>query len=429
MSTAATTERRLSNRHFTALLSMMMALTAIAIDMMLPAFDQIRASYGLAVDSTRVAQIVTVFFIGMALAQYFYGPLADRFGRKPVLYAGFAIYALGALGSLLAPSLNLVLVSRFIWGVGAAAPRVVSVSIVRDYYSGDRMARAMSYIMAVFVMVPILAPSIGAALIKVFPWQSTFAFCLVFVAVIAAWATVLPETLAPQDRRPIEPRAIWAATLEVLSNRITMGYTLAMTAIFSVFTSYLASSERIFGDFYGRPDEFPFIFGGIAAVMGVAMVTNAQIVERVGTRRLVHMMLVGYVAASAILAAVAAVAGGHLPFWPFVLGLAVVIVFHSLLVPNLNAIAMLPMGHIAGTASAVIGTISLAIGAFLGSMIDRTYTDSAMPLLIAFLGFGVLALAVVLWAERGRLVVPPRESLASLDGETADKALCLDEEG
>jgi DHA1 family bicyclomycin/chloramphenicol resistance-like MFS transporter len=267
----------------------------------------------------------------------------------------------------------------------------------------------MSYIMAVFVMVPILAPSIGAALIKVFPWRSTFAFCLVFVAVIAAWASVLPETLAVQNRRPIEPRAIWAVTLEVLSNRITMGYTLAMTAIFSVFTSYLASSERIFGDFYHRPGEFPLIFGGIAAVMGVAMLTNAQIVERVGTRRLVHVMLIGYVSASAILAVVGVMAGGHLSFWPFLLGLAVMIVFHSLLVPNLNAIAMLPMGHIAGTASAVIGTISLAVGAFLGSLIDRTYTDSAMPLLIAFLGFGLIALAVVLWAERGRLVAPPHQ--------------------
>jgi hypothetical protein len=164
--------RRLSNRHFTALLSMMMALVALAIDLMLPAFDQIRADLGLAADSPRVAQIITVFFIGMALAQYIYGPLADRFGRKPVLYAGFAVYALGALGSLLAPNLEILLASRFVWGVGAASARVISVSVVRDYYSGDQMSRAMSYIMAVFVTVPVLAPSIGAALIRVFPWQS-----------------------------------------------------------------------------------------------------------------------------------------------------------------------------------------------------------------------------------------------------------------
>lgn len=414
MTTATATTRRLSNRHFTALLSMMMALTAIAIDMMLPAFDEVRSYYGLPADSARVTQIVTMFFIGMALAQYIYGPLADRFGRKPVLYAGFAVYALGALGSLVAPNLELVLTSRFIWGVGAASPRVVSVSIVRDYYSGDRMSRAMSYIMAVFVMVPVFAPTIGAGLITVFPWQSVFAFCLLFVIVIAAWSTVLPETLDKSDQRPIEPRAIWAATREVLTNRVTIGYTLAMTAIFAVFTSYLASSERIFGDFYGRPDEFPLIFGAIAAVMGAAMLTNARLVERVGTRRLTHIVMLCYIAASLILTVAASAARGHLSFWPFVAGLAVLIVFHSLLVPNLNAIAMLPMGHIAGTASAVIGTISLAIGAFCGAMIDRIYTDSAMPLIVAFFGFGLVALAMILWSERGRLAVGGGR-IASLD--------------
>lgn len=414
MTTATATARPLSNRHFTALLSMMMALTALAIDLMLPAFDQIRASYGLADDSPRVAQIITVFFIGMALAQYVYGPLADRFGRKPVLYAGFAIYALGALGSLLAPTLEIVLVSRFVWGVGAASARVVSVSIVRDFYSGDQMSRAMSYIMAVFVLVPVLAPSIGAALITVLPWQSVFAFCLLFVGVIAAWATVLPETLAEENRRELDRRAIWAATREVLTNRITLGYTLAMTAVFSVFTSYLASSERIFGDFYDKPDEFPFIFGGIAAVMGVAMLTNAQLVERVGTRRLTHIVLVCYVAASAAMTVITISVGGRLAFWPFVIGLCILIVFHSLLIPNLNAIAMFPMGHIAGTASSVIGTISLAVGAFFGSVIDRTYTDSALPLILAFLGFGMVAVAVVLWAERGRLIVPPAAPVTSL---------------
>jgi DHA1 family bicyclomycin/chloramphenicol resistance-like MFS transporter len=380
--------------------------------MMLPAFDEIRAYYGLPTDSARVAQIVTMFFIGMALAQYIYGPLADRFGRKPVLYAGFGIYALGAIGAIFAPSLGFMLASRLIWGIGAASPRVISISIVRDYYSGDRMSRAMSYIMAVFVMVPVFAPTIGAALIAVFPWQAIFVFCLVFVAIIAAWTRVLPETLREEDRQPIEPRAIWAATRKVLSNRTTMGYTLALTAIFSVFTSYLASSERIFGDFYGRKSEFPIIFGAIAAVMGAAMLTNARLVERVGTRKLTHMVLLGYVAASIVMTGLGMAADGHPAFPTFVIGLAVLIVFHSLLVPNLNSIAMLPMGHIAGTASAVIGTISLAVGSFFGAMIDRTYTDSAMPLLLAFLGFGIVALAIVVWTERGRLIVPAVEAIS-----------------
>jgi DHA1 family bicyclomycin/chloramphenicol resistance-like MFS transporter len=394
---------------------MLMALTALATDLMLPAFDDIRAAFGLPEDSSEVAAIITTFFLGMALAQYVYGPLADRFGRKPVLYAGLGIYALGALGALLAPTLGMVLASRLVWGIGAAGPRVISISIVRDYYSGDRMSQAMSYIMAVFIMVPVLAPTIGAGLITVFPWQSVFAFCLVFVAVVGLWAAfVLPETLAPENRRPIDSSAIWATTREVLTNRITLGYTLAMTATFSVFISYLATSERIFGDFYGRPTEFPFIFGAIAGLMGIAMLTNARLVERVGTRRLTHLVLVGYVGAAAAMTVVAFV-GGPPSFWPFVVGLAVLIICHALLMPNLNTIAMLPMGHIAGTASAVTGTISMAGGAFFGSIIDGMYQDSAMPLIVGFLLSGLIALAAVAGAERGRLFVAPPDAVTSLE--------------
>ena len=397
------TQKPLSRGHFTALLSMIMALGALAIDLMLPAFDDMRQYYGLAADSTRVAQVVTVFLLGMALAQFFYGPLADRFGRKPTLYVGFAIYALGALGALLSPSLEWMLVSRFVWGIGSAGPRVVAVSIVRDYYSGDEMSRAMSYIMAVFIMVPVLAPSIGAGLISVFHWQSVFAFGLAMVAALAVWARVLPETLAPENKLPIDRHVIFASTKEVLTNRQTFGYMMAMTMTFAVFSSYLASSERIFGDFYGRPDQFPLIFGGIAGVMGVAMLTNARLVQRIGAKRITHLSLLGYVVAALVFNLASASAGGLLSFWAFVLGMAAMVTLHALLIPNFNTIAMLPMGHIAGTASAVIGTVSLAIGALLGAFIDRLYSDSPAPLVIAFGLFGVLALAWVLWAEHGLL--------------------------
>ena len=369
-------ERKLGRAHFTALLSMIMALGALAIDMMLPAFDDMRDHFGLAADSTRVAQIVTTFLIGMAVAQIFYGPLADRFGRKPVLYAGFAIYGLGALGALLAPTLELVLVSRLIWGIGSAAPRVVAVSIVRDTYAGDEMAKAMSFIMAVFIMVPVVAPTVGAGLILVFPWQSVFAAGVVFVLIVAIWARALPETLDPGNRLPIDRRAITRATREVLTNRQTFGYMMAMTMTFAVFSSYLASSERIFGDIYERPDQFPLIFGGLAATMGVAILMNASLVERIGAKRMVHWILGTYVVAAFGFWAVTAAAGGRPSFVVFMIGMMAMLSLHALLIPNFNSIAMLPMGHIAGTASAVIGTISLAGGAFFGSIID---TSSQTP--------------------------------------------------
>ncbi|MCP3998293.1 MAG: multidrug effflux MFS transporter [bacterium] len=410
--------KRLGRGHFTALLSMIMALAAVGIDLMLPAFDDIREHFGLEATSPQVAQIVTAFLLGMALSQFFYGPLADRFGRKPVLYGGFAIYIVGAIGAALAPSLELILLSRFIWGIGAAGPRVVSLSIVRDIYSGEEMAKAMSYILAIFIMVPVLAPSIGAGLIAVFSWRAAFFFAAVMAGVIAIWARVLPETLAEEDRRPINPQAIGESTLEVLRNRQTMGYTLARTATFGAFSSYLASSERIFGEFYGKPDQFPLIFGGIASTMGIAILVNASLVGRIGAKRTVHTFLLLYVAGSFAFWGVAAAAGGLPSFWVFVVGLGGLAGLHALLIPNFNTIAMWPMGHIAGTASAVTGTIPVAIGAIVGAVIDRLYTDTITPLVAAFAILGTLSFLFVLWAERGKLfdrpvvepppTVPPR---------------------
>lgn len=400
---------------------MVMAMGALAIDLMLPAFDEIREHFGLASDSTRAAQIVTTFLLGMALAQFFYGPLADRFGRKPVLYAGFLIYGIGALGSLFAPTLDLLLVSRFVWGVGSAGPRVVAISIVRDSFSGEQMSKAMSYIMAVFIMVPVLAPTIGAGLIAIFPWQSVFVFCIVFVAVMAVWTRVLPETLDPANRRAIDRAAITSAVRQVVTNRHTFGYTMAMTMTFGAFSSYLASSERIFGEIYGKPDLFPFIFGGAALVMGVGILTNARLVERIGARRIVHIVLIGYVVVALLWTLVTVSSDGNPSFWIFMAGLLTMLILHALLIPNFNTIAMLPMGHIAGTASAVVGTVSLAGGALIGSVIDSRFEESVSPLVFGFALLGVLAFGFVLRAERGRLFAGP-EPTVELDAQSSTVA-------
>jgi len=386
---------------------MIMALAAIGIDLMLPAFDDIREHFGLDPTSPRVAQIVTMFLLGMAVSQYFYGPLADRFGRKPVLYGGFAIYIFGAIGAALAPSLELILISRFIWGIGAAGPRVISLSIVRDIYSGEEMARAMSFILAIFIMVPVLAPSVGAGLISLFGWRAAFFFGAIMAGVIAIWARILPETLAEEDRRPINLKAIGESTVEVLRNRQTMGYTLARTATFGAFSSYLASSERIFGEFYGKPDQFPLIFGGIASTMGIAILVNASLVGKLGVKRTVHTFLLLYVGGSFVFWAVASAAGGLPTFWVFVIGLGGLAGLHALLIPNFNTIAMWPMGHIAGTASAVTGTIPVAVGALVGAAIDRLYTDTVTPLVAAFAVLGTVSFLFVLWAEDGRLFAGP----------------------
>jgi len=390
----------IGKKQFTALLAAIMALGALGIDLMLPVFDEIRTHFGLAEDATDVAQIVTVYFLGMASGQIFYGPFADRYGRRPVLYVGLVIYAIAAVGSAVAPTLPLMLLSRFLWGVGAAGPRVMAVAVVRDVYSGDAMARAMSFIMAVFVTVPILAPSLGAAIAALGPWQLVFWFCALYALAVGVWSLRLEETLAPENRRELALRPVLAAAREVSTTRQTAGYTMAMVFLFGAFTSYLASSELIIGEIYGRPGLFPFIFGGVATGMGGAMLFNARIVERVGVRQTARLAVIGYTAIALVLLAVVSLTEGKPPFWVAVIGISAVLVLHATMIPNVNALALEPLGHMAGMASAVIGTVSLAGGAVLGTLIDRNISGTITPLVVGMVVYGLIAAGWMSWAER-----------------------------
>jgi DHA1 family bicyclomycin/chloramphenicol resistance-like MFS transporter len=409
---------KLGNREFTVMIAMIMALTALSIDIMLPTFGAVRREFGLPADSTAPAAIVTFFFLGLASAQVFFGPLADRFGRKAVLYAGLVLYVASALAAALAPTLEMVLVSRFIWGVGAAAPRVVAISMVRDAYEGVAMARTMSVIMSIFVLVPVVAPSVGALILNVASWRWVFGACALFAVAMALWTLRLPESLKPENRLPLRFDSIGAAAKTVLKNRQTIGYTLAMTFVFGVFMSYLASSELIVSDVFDRAELFPYVFGGLAVVMGAAMLANAAIVSRIGLRRLVHAVLVLYVTGAIGLVVLAVVSDGVPTFRIFLIGLAFMLSMHAILIPNFNTLAMNPMGKVAGTAAALIGTVSTAGGAALGSVLDRTFNGTVIPFTLGFLGFGMAAAGFVWWGERGSPLVveapgPAGEGLAS----------------
>lgn len=383
-----------------------MAATALGIDLMLPAFGAIREEFGLPPDSTAVAGTVTAYFLGLALAQIVHGPLSDRFGRKAVLNAGLALYLVAALGAASAPSLSVLYAARFVWGVGAAGPRVVVVAMIRDRFAGDAMAKALSFIMAVFVVVPVLAPSVGALILAVGSWRWVFAFGGIYATGVALWARRLPETLPPERRMPLALGRIRRAARIVFTNRLTVGYTLALTALFGAFSSYLASSELVVGEILGRRPAFPYVFGGLAAVMGLAMLVNGTIVTRVGVRRLVHTTMLGLAFSAWVAAAVIANHAGRPPFWVYLVSMAAILGLHALVFPNLNTIAMYPMGEVAGTASAVIGTISMGLGAMIGSVIDHTLSSTVTPLIVGFAGCGTLAALVVLAVERGRLFRP-----------------------
>lgn len=395
--------RSIGRIEVTALLAMSMALGALGIDLMLPAFDAMRADLGLAADSTAIAGTVTAYFLGLALGTFLYGPLADRYGRRRALFVSYAIYGAGATASALSPSLGVLLVMRLLWGLGAAGSRVIALAIIRDAYDGEEMSRAMSHVFAVFVLVPIVAPSLGAGILAVSSWRWVFGFCVVCAVGMALWTLRLPETLHAEYRLEARLSRLLEAGGAVLSNRVAVGYALAMTALYAVFIGYLGSSEIIFDEVFDQGANFPFIFGGLAAVMGVAMLVNARVVRSLGTRRLAHRALLVYLAAALAFTTYAAATGGRPPLGLFLLGLATMFASHALLIPNLNTIAMQPMARVAGTASSIMGAAQLGLGALLGSFIDRAFDGTVLPLVLGFAGYGALALGLVLWAEGGRL--------------------------
>ena len=395
--------RRLGDVELIALLAFIMALGALGVDLMLPAFGDLRTAFDLPDDSTQVAGIIT------ALGTLVYGPVSDRFGRKAALYAGFFLYALGAAGSALSPSLGAMFGARFLWGIGAAGPRTMALSIIRDQYQGDEMAKRMSTIFAIFILVPIFAPGLGALILAVAPWQWVFWACVVGVAVVAVWTLRLPETLNPAHRRRLGVADLAQAARQVLQTRQTLGYMLALTVSFGAFLSYLASSELLLSDVYDRAEFFPFFFGILAAVMGAAMLSNSKIVDRFGMRSTVHRVMVGYVGAGGLLLGTALVTDGVPPLWLFMVLLGLVLTSHALLIPNANSLAMDPMGSVAGMASSIIGFVSLAGGAAIGAVIDRSFDGSVTPLAAGFLFSATAALAIIYWTERGKLQVvsPP----------------------
>jgi MFS transporter, DHA1 family, multidrug resistance protein len=398
---------RPSEAEFIALIALSIALAALGIDVMLPAFPAIRAELDLPPDSTAVGGLVTAYFLGLAIGQLVHGPISDRFGRRPTLYAGFTLYGVGAVLAILAPSLPLLLAARFVWGLGAAGPRVVTVAVIRDTYEGDRMSRAMSFVMAVFLVVPVLAPSIGAAIVSVAGWRWIFGVCVLAAALMALWAVRLPETLAPEHRLELRFGRVLAAARFVVTERRTVGYTVALTALFGAFLSYIATSELLIGDVYGRPAAFPVVFGGLALVMGVAALANTRLLKRVPTGRLAHGVLLGYLGAALLLALLAVATGGRPPLPVFLAGVATMLAAHALLIPNLTSLAMAPMGSVAGTASSLVGASQIAGGALLGAGLDRLYDGSIRPLASGFLVLGCVAFAAVLVAERGQLFRVP----------------------
>jgi MFS transporter, DHA1 family, multidrug resistance protein len=389
------TTRQPSRLELRAFAGLSMASAAISIDLILPAFKRIRVDLGLASGSAATAGLVTAIFIGMALGPLPLGVLADRYGRRRVLLLSCALFVAGALLAAVSPTLGLMLWARFVWGLGAAGLRVVAVASIRDRFVAADMAREMSFAMTIFITVPVVAPLLGAVLIKVMPWRGTFVVCAAFGAAIALWSLRLPETLSMEQRQPLHFRQVWIASMAMVHSRAALLYTLSSVALFGAFASYLATSERILDEVFHRPSWFPFVFGGTAVLMGIGSMTVGRNVERIGLDRLIHVALWAYTGVSLAMFAVSYLADGHPSFWPFVVLLALVLVGHNVLLPNLNAATMVPVGHVAGTAAAVYATITTAAGALVGSRLDHAFDGTVNPFSMAFFVAGVIALMMV----------------------------------
>jgi DHA1 family bicyclomycin/chloramphenicol resistance-like MFS transporter len=386
---------------FVFLISAMMALNALAIDTMLPALPKIGAALGVVSANSR-QWIVTAYLLGMGLAQIVYGPFADRFGRKPVLIVGMGLYVFFGLLATLAPTFETMILARLGQGVGAAATRVLAAALIRDRYKGSAMARVMSLSQLVFLGVPILAPSLGQAVLLVAPWRSIFGMLVVAGIAVLIWTVIrLPESLKPDHRMPIEVRRITFAFREACSHRAAIGYTLALTAMTGALLAYINSAQQIFFDVFKAPALFTVVFALLAGGIAAASLFNARLVHRLGSRAISHTAVIGFTVVASVHAAVAL--SGHETIFSFALLQFMAMFCFGLMVGNFAALSMEAMGHIAGTAASAQGFVSTTVGSLTGLAIGQMFNGTVVPFTSGATVLGLMAVAAVLFAEDGRL--------------------------
>ena len=391
----------LSFRAFVAAIACIQMVVAMSIDMMVPALGQIASALHVGAGNER-QWVVSSFVLVFGLAQLPYGLAADRFGRRPVLIFSLALYTLGSFTAALAPSFLLLLLARAAQGVGAAGAQVLSVSVVRDCYAGRQMARVNSLSFMVFLIAPTIAPMLGQELLRIAPWPSIFAFLGIYGGLITLWVVLrLPETQHKEDHTGMDWHEFVAAIRLTLVNPMSLGYTLAAMLLLGAWLGFIYSAQQVFSDIFLQPKLFPAIFSACTICMAIAALLNARLVERLGMRRLAHTAMFGFIATSAVQAAVAL--SGHDTLLTFALIQSAMMFCFGLLAGNCGAISMEPLGHIAGTAASVQGFINMLGAALIGIYIGQDFNGTLVPLTLGFIICGVLAMIAVTVAEGGRL--------------------------
>ncbi|SIQ84078.1 MFS transporter, DHA1 family, bicyclomycin/chloramphenicol resistance protein [Paracoccus thiocyanatus] len=401
MSASSASSRDVSRPEFIALIAGLMALNALAIDVMLPALPYMGHALGVADENDRHF-VLTAYMLGFGAAQLAFGPLSDRFGRRAPLFVGLVIYAAAACAAVFSPNFATLLALRFVQGVGAAGTRVIATSVVRDRFHGRAMAEVMSLVFMVFMIVPVVAPAIGQVILLTGPWEYIFLFMAAVSVAITVWAVLrLPETLAPERRRPLRADVVLDGFRIVLSNRSAIMYGLAGTFIFSALFGFINTSQQIYVDIYGLGALFPLAFAFQASLMAVSSYTNSRMVRRIGMRRLSHAAILIFTAVSGLWLVLALTL--PMPLWLFMTLLCVIMFMFGWSASNMNSLSLEPLGAVAGTASSVFGFIQTVGGAVLGTIVGSFFDGTVVPIAAGYVVFGLLALGCILIAEKGRL--------------------------
>ncbi len=381
-------------KEFIILIAMMMSLVALSIDTMLPALPAILED--LDVGNPNAAQLVlSMLFLGMSAGQIVYGPLSDSIGRKPAIAIGIGIFIAGSLLCLGATTFTVMLAGRILQGLGAAAPRIVTIALVRDQYEGAAMARIMSFVMTIFILVPILAPFTGQVIIAIAGWRAIFSVFLIMATGILIWFLLRqPETLARERRHKFSFRRVQQSLQEILSTRQSLVYTLVSGLIFGAFLGYLNTSQQIFQEQYQTGEMFPVYFGMLALPFGMATLLNSRLVKHISLHRIVALAMTVIALLSALYLLPSLLYQGNPPFWTLLAYLAPVFFAIGILFGNLNALAMEPLGHIAGTGAAVVGSLSTLIGMITGTTIGQIYNGTLLPLVFGFLACTLISLMI-----------------------------------
>lgn len=391
------------NFEFIALMASLMSIVALAIDALLPAISNI----GIAIDSldpTDNQLLITMIFLGLGVGQLFFGPLSDSFGRKPIVYMGFGIFAVASAICVFAPSLEVMIVGRILQGIGLSAPRTIAISIIRDTYKGDYMARIMSFVTAFFILVPVVAPAIGKWIMDAFGWEAIFYIQLFFALVVAIWFWKRQvETLRPQYKIPFSGKVFVNGLREFMKHNETVAFTFTSGFITGSFLVYLSASQHVFEDQYGLTESFPYIFAGLACSVGLSTFLNGTLVMRFGMRRLALMALTAF-CAIAILYVVVFYGSPNPNVAVLVLFLFAQFFCLGFLWGNFRSIAMEPIGHIAGIGAAINGFVSTIMAVPIANYIGGFVQETVWPMFVGLAICGLLSLGIMLLVRRSRVV-------------------------